>query len=206
MPPTLLQHPEAVLGVTLEELVGRSPDSSGAFFVQVGAFDGHANDPLHDLVVTHNWRGVLVEPQKRQFDRLQVTYASQQGLTFRNVAVGSRDEARPFYRLDDGAPAWAQQMASFDPEEDAAPVAGMYSDIIADTVQCVTFETLLEGVRHVDLLQIDAEGHDSELVQLFDFERWTPRIVQFEHFHLSHSSHDLAVLKLLRSTVIPSRY
>jgi FkbM family methyltransferase len=208
MPATLIRHPEALLTVTLEELVGRLPAATGLFFVQIGAFDGRTNDPLHDLVVAHDWRGILVEPQERYFDQLRLTYASRRGLAMRNVAVGARNETRAFYHLDDEAPDWAYQLASFDPEI----IVGHGRDqlrphIVSDTVQCVTFESLLDEVDHVDVLQIDAEGYDAELIHLFDFDRWQPSIVQFEHVHLSHAGHDGALRILVsrgyRVAVLP---
>src|SRR5665213_3125000 len=95
LPPVLIQKPdEVILDLTLEHLVARhmlapAPDF---FFVQIGAFDGLSQDPLHDLIVRYDWAGILVEPQDRYFQTLRATYANRPRLTLRNVAVGERDE------------------------------------------------------------------------------------------------------------------
>ncbi len=34
-------------------------------FIQIGANDGVTNDPIHDLVKSYHWKGVLVEPLPR---------------------------------------------------------------------------------------------------------------------------------------------
>jgi len=50
----------------------------------------------------------------------------------------------------------------------------------------------------LDLLLIDTEGYDLELLELFDFERFRPDIVRFEHVHLSRADWDEAVELLAR--------
>ena len=39
--------------------------------------------------------------------------------------------------------------------------------------------------KRVDLLQIDTEGYDADIIFMFDFEEYHPRLVQYEHIHLS---------------------
>ena len=56
------------------------------FFIQVGANDGVINDPLHPLVKSLKWQGILIEPQQRVFkDRLLKVYQDIPGLAFENV-------------------------------------------------------------------------------------------------------------------------
>jgi FkbM family methyltransferase len=141
---------------------------------------------------------VVVEPQTGPFSDLRVTYGDAPRLTLRNVAIGERNEVRPFYRVAPGptVPAWAAQLASFDPAvimRHGGPSANLRENLTCEDVQCVTFESLLADVDRVDLLQIDAEGYDATLLRLFDFERWKPSIVQFEHKHLSVAEHDAAI-------------
>jgi hypothetical protein len=49
----------------------------------------------------------------------------------------------------------------------------------------------------VDLLQIDAEGSDGLLIEMFDLARWQPSIIQFEHRHLSLDEHEAALRRLI---------
>jgi FkbM family methyltransferase len=206
MPPALIQQPEEVsLEMTVAHLAARhllEPDPD-FFFVQIGAFDGLTGDPLHDLIVRYDWAGILVEPQTRPFEALRATYAGRPRLTLRNVAIDERDEVRLFYRITDGpsVPEWAARLASFDRENilrQDSPQANLRDNLVCENVKCLSFESLLEGVGHVDLLQIDAEGYDATLIHLFDFDRWRPSIVQFEHKHLSLADHDAAIRHLVK--------
>lgn len=199
MPPTLAERPEeVVLTVTLRHVVAahmafceRAP-----FFVQVGAFDG--KDHLRELVFRYDLAGILAEPQSGPFAALQATYAGRPKLKLRNVAVSEHDETRPFYTVS--GPPWTAELASFDVDtilSHDTPELKLSERLTRHEVSCESFETLLAGVEQVDLLQIDAEGYDARLLELFDFERWQPSIIQFEHRHLSMADHEAAVALLV---------
>ncbi|MDA0180322.1 FkbM family methyltransferase [Solirubrobacter phytolaccae] len=198
-----VDHPEAELRMTLEHAVAHRIMTGGPdlFVVQVGAFDGQTNDPIHEWIMRFGWRGVLVEPQARYFARLQQTYAGVEGLELRNVALAHISGQLPFYtvRQEPGVPDWAGQLATFEratilSHEHLVP--NIEALIETTEVETKSFHDLLEGVEQVDLLQIDAEGFDAEIVRMFDFDRWQPSIVNFESTHLSREDHE-SVLRLL---------
>jgi len=177
-------------------------DGTGLFFVQIGAFDGRTGDQIHDYVVDYGWNGILVEPQRKYFAALKRTYEDHPGLELRNVAIANQRGTRTLYTIRDvpGLPDWAAQTASFDRglvEEHNLRGPDGENIIETETVECVTLADLLTDVAHVDLLQVDVEGYDTEIIRMFDFERYRPRIVRFEHAHLSATDHDSAVLRLI---------
>ncbi|MFY9938401.1 MAG: FkbM family methyltransferase [Silvibacterium sp.] len=165
------------------------------FFMQVGANDGKSGDAIYPLVKKHSLRGVLIEPQHDIFDRLKSNYAAfgSSEFTFVNAAIGAADGNIPFYRIRPGetrGPNWLHMIASFDKGvlmKHADRIPDLESMIKVEDIRCVTFETLFKetGVKHVDLLQIDAEGFDAEVVRLFDVPARKPAIIRFEHKHLS---------------------
>lgn len=199
-PRVLLERPEAHLTVTFEHLVALCvAERAGLFFVQIGAFDGQTGDPIHQYVKRYGWRGVLVEPQLRYFTQLRSTYAGVEGLDLRNVAVAERAERRTIYAVRGGVaglPDWAPQTASFDRSQ--LERHGFTEDIIEEyEVDCLPFTDLLADVERVDLLQIDVEGFDAEIVHMFDFDTFCPRVVRFEHAHLTRAAHNRAVERLV---------
>jgi FkbM family methyltransferase len=164
----------------LEHLSATTPDF---FVVQIGACDGLMADPIHAWIKRYRWHGILVEPQRNEFERLQVTYRDDRDrLVFENVAIAESNGTRSLYRVRDSAQSadWERGIATLLPQrEDAGRFA-------AEIVPCITFDTLLDRhrVAHIDLLQIDVEGYDFEVLKLLDFDRIQPAVIRYEHRHL----------------------
>ena len=173
IPKVFVDNPEAELKVTLEHLVAhRMMEGDSDFFVvQVGAFDGKTDDPIHNWITRYGWSGVLIEPQARYFNELRQTYEGFAKLSLRNVAL-SHESGRRLYTVQadtPGVPEWVGTLASFDRSTIVGHqhlVPNLEELIRAEDVECVTFEDLLEGVERVDLLQVDAEGYDAEIVRI----------------------------------------
>lgn len=151
-------------------------------FVQVGAFDGVSNDPIHGIVREFGIRGLIVEPQEGAFEMLRKNYADQPRVLLVRAAVSAVEETRDFFTVKDSP----LQVASFDrshlrkskvPEE----------KIVRTEIRCRTLEGLRRehGFRKFDLVQIDAEGHDYEIIKTIDFGTAKPSLIRFEHIHLS---------------------
>ena len=165
------------------------------FFMQVGANDGKSGDGIYPMIKKHSLRGVLIEPQRDIFDRLKSNYAAfgSSDFIFVNAAIGTADGRLPLYRIRPGetrGPGWLHMIASFDKRVlmgHADRIPDLESMIEIENTRCITFETLFKetGAKHVDLLQIDAEGFDAEILRLFDVPTRKPAIIRFEHKHLS---------------------
>jgi len=176
------------------------------FFVQVGANDAQAGDPISLYVVRDGWRGILVEPVPELFARLQQRYANRAGLVFENAAIAEQDGRRTFYRLNREASEvyeLADQLGSLEREvilSHAEQIPDIQKYLEEIEVACVSFGTLLDrhAVDHIDLLHIDAEGYDATLLQSFPWDRFLPRVVLYEHKHLSEAER-AACENLLRS-------
>ena len=69
-----------------------------------------------------------------------------------------------------------------------------HSIVESDTVECLTVKELLKrnDINHIDLLHIDAEGHDWMILQQFDFDVVRPKIVLFERKHLNRGDQEAA--------------
>ena len=166
-----------------ESIIKQYSKTTDDFFVmQVGACDGVMQDPLHKWIKKYRWRGILVEPQKREFERLKVTYRDESdNLVFENVAIAEDNGLRPLYKLKDDeiTEDWERGIPSLLPKL----CLGKQHRVTTEMVQCVTFDTLLNRhrIRRIDLLQIDVEGYDYELIKLFDFRRIKPRLIRYEH-------------------------
>lgn len=215
----LIVPPHAMLAIDLDFTVAhlrqRVPDKD-FFLVQVGAYDGFTNDPVHDYLVNYGWHGLLIEPQRMAFELLKKTYEQYPWLTLINAAIGEQDGPQKFYQVHSGETEnnpldWSTQIASLDrshllKHRKSQPAYGISTSIpdIAEKieineVECLTFDTLIDkyAVRRIDLLQIDAEGSDDRLVLSFPYEKLKPSIIRYEHMHLSNEQQERCLYYLM---------
>jgi FkbM family methyltransferase len=190
----------------------RERGCGGVYFVQIGANDGLRNDPVREFVIRDRWRGLLIEPLPSMFKLLQKNYAylANQGLTFVNAAVSGEDGQQIFYTFNDK---YLQTLSlenalectrksSFNRTHVERFAAGRHPSeaIVSYPVPCLTFSNLLarymaEKQGAIDLLVIDAEGHEPQILAAVDFEVHRPSAIFFE----SHSLGELSepTLRLL---------
>jgi FkbM family methyltransferase len=182
-------HPVNVLEIGVHLLLARR---QSPFFVQIGANDGVAGDPLRKMILKYHLRGVLVEPNPAAFLRLVANYHGEPQLRFENVAIAPSQGTRTLY-----FPADKNEndiLGSFDRN---ALTRRLSRNVEIREIQVTTlpFDSIVErsGEREVDLIQIDTEGYDFEVLKMIDFDRWLPAIVNFEHIHLTTDAYIQAV-------------
>jgi FkbM family methyltransferase len=155
------------------------------------------DDPIHHHVCDSDWRGVLVEPLPDVFERLKLNYAGRgDRLEFVNAAVAGHDGEVDFCRH-----ALLPVCSGLTIRTRLQRRAQRQNAIEQIRVPCMTVKTLFSrhvGDRELDLLLVDVEGHDAEVVKAVDYRLVSaPRIVCYEHKHLSPEAQD-GVVKLLR--------
>jgi FkbM family methyltransferase len=205
-PPGLLKYRASELKIDLDFVLSHyRVTHPEVFYLQIGAFDGIAGDPIYPLIERHSLHGILLEPQKDVFARLTANYARFMDFKLINAAIAEHDGERPLFRVKPEAqgPEWLHQIASFDRkviEWHAPMVPNLDAMIETEMVRCITFDTLFNelGRSTVDLLQIDAEGYDAEILRLFDVPHRSPPIVRFEHKHLKVADHEESVAMLVK--------
>jgi FkbM family methyltransferase len=167
-----------VLELLVERVGPRDPDF---FFIQVGATDGEENDPINQMIRRYNWRGVLLEPQPDVFRSLVKNYNGHEHLIFENAALASSDGELPFFTIPGQT-----GLGSFDK---AVLHRSGFKDfnIVKGHVAAITASTLLKKYRErVDLLQVDTEGFDFEVIKMILSANIRPKIINYEHLHLSN--------------------
>jgi FkbM family methyltransferase len=184
-------------------------------FVQIGAHEGQAGDPLRACVRELGLRGVLVEPQPGPFAALKASYTDQPQLAFERAAIAGEDGTARFYRVDPEfwrrhglRPGSDSEISSLHREQIRFHVALFGGEklaeredeyLICDEVPALTLGSLLRKHRLAapDLLQIDAEGFDFEIVKMIDWAH-PPALIHYETVHLAVADR-IASWGLLRS-------
>lgn len=177
------------------------------FFVQIGANDGSKGDYLQSYVERGDWTGVLVEPIPYVFANLRSRHGSNPRLRLVNAAIADSDGDAELYYLpqdkDADLPPWYDALATFRKEVIAkhAPwIPGIESRIDTITVPTLTFDSLCQaqGIRTMDLVQMDTEGYDYEIIKQIDLDGYRPVLVMYEHYHLRPGEREACELHLER--------
>ena len=162
-------------------------------FVGIGANDGVTHDPLYPFIRDHGWRGVMVEPIPEAFAALQRNYAGFPQVELVQAAVGTSDTTGTIYAAEvtDDTSLRMSLHASFD-RSVILKARRWYPDIesriVEREVSVVRFDTLISRLGHpaIDVLKIDAEGHDLEILRTIDLGAIRPALVLVERANLSH--------------------
>jgi FkbM family methyltransferase len=163
-------------------------------FVQIGSNDGITNDPLNYFIRRYQWSGLLVEPVPSLFEKLRRNYRHSRNLQFANVAIGTHDGDAAFYyvadtRRDD--PFWTDEIGSFNLQHvlnHAGAISDLTDRVRTMSVRVLTLPQLFDqyNISRVDLLHVDAEGHDDQIIAQID---WTspraPTALLYEHRHMT---------------------
>jgi FkbM family methyltransferase len=175
-------------------------------FVQLGAYDGIAGDPIRPLVLQNpDWKGILVEPQKRAFARLRKNYLDVRNeLYFVNCAVSDTNGEITFYEIPEPEidrlrlPDWSREIASareghIEKHFDAVRV-------VKRLVPAMRFGDVahLHGFYRVDLIVIDVEGYERQIIDDIDLDGLGVRTLIYEHKHMDATDRS-AVAERLKS-------
>lgn len=178
----------------LDAFADRYPE---AFFIEVGSNDGEHFDHLRGLIRDRAWRGIMVEPVPYVFERLRANYGNLDRVELENAAIADRDGEMTLYHLREAGagererlPSWYDAIGSFSREavlNHARDIPDIEERLVEIEVPCLTFDSLCakHGAERVDLLVVDTEGYDYELLRSIDLAAHHPRLLVYEHFHLS---------------------
>lgn len=180
-----------------------SKNNNTVYFVQIGGNDGFQNDLICKFVKRYQWQGITVEPQIKPFKSLQQIYKKDAVIPI-NAAISDENGIRKLYKIAFTNARWASGLSSFLRSHLEEKIANGYIEIKAkktgislpkdkanwigfDEITCLTFETIFQqnNVQKIDILQVDTEGYDYEILKLFKFNYFLPKIVIFEHENLS---------------------
>ena len=163
--------------------------------LQIGAFDGHACDPLLEILQNENVSAILVEPQKIPYERLVAHYGTNPRVSLINAAVAERDGVVKLYVLGSDASPTASLVAQHHRRfgSDAKDVR----EIEVDSVSVGSLVKMFHGERP-HILQVDTEGMDYQILKWFFDAGVEPEVLNFESLHLSKAER-LASRQLLNT-------
>jgi FkbM family methyltransferase len=163
--------------------------------LQIGAFDGHACDPLVEILQDENVSAILVEPQNVPYERLVERYATNPRVSLINAAVAEHDGVVKLYVPGSGASPKASLISQHHRRfgSDSKKVR----QIEVPSVSVGSLVKRFHGER-LDVLQVDTEGMDYKILRWFFEAGVEPDVLNFESLHLSRAER-LASRQLLNA-------
>lgn len=171
----------------------------------IGAMDGHSFDEFYPYITEYAQQfttGIFVEPIPWWFDELKNTYSAFPQFEFENSALTLENGTFPMTTIrpekaDGLFEFWWMKGASVIGEEftnlrlDVNPhhktnqELTPYKEVIQ--VNGITFQSLADKYKleHIDLIQIDTEGHDWKVLQQINLEKYNPKMILVEVIHLT---------------------
>ena len=136
----------------------------------------------------------MVEPVPYVFERLRRNYAHVDRVTLENAAISDHDGLLTFYFFEEAIGSDRSRVpeqyhllgsASRDVLLRHIDVPDRERRIVSEQLPCMTFDTLCRrhAIERIDVLVVDAEGHDCKIVRQMDFARLRPRILAYEDVH-----------------------
>ena len=175
-----LLYSEAVLDIIKSKII----ETEKFTFLQVGGFDGSSNDIIKPLLKKFPIRGIVAEPQDNVFSSLKANYKSFNGVSVVKLGVSDVDCTKKFYQTI----GYASQVCSLN-KDHLLKHKIPKQDITSKMVNFLTIKSILSmhNFDKLNLLQIDAEGHDYTILKSIDYDVIKPQIIRFETTHMSKS-------------------
>ena len=151
-------------------------NSSKGFFVDIGAYDGIDGSNTYFFEKKLNWKGLLVEPSRNQFTKLNNNRINE----CINTAVSDKIETLEFIDVVEGY----TQMSGLNQESFKENYKLISSDIYSETesydIKTSTFGDLTKE-KNIDYLSIDIEGGELKLLETIDFKFYKIKVISIEN-------------------------
>lgn len=173
------------------------------FFVQIGANDGVQHDPINKLIVKNvGWKGLFIEPLPFIFKRLKENYRNDSRFIFENKAIAKEVGVASFFYVSSKIKEVVGDcyidydgLSSFNKDHIVKHIDDKFKTyIVEEKVETSTLEKIFDihKITKIDLLVVDTEGFDYQVLCQFNFEKYRPNTIYYEHIHLSDKENKLA--------------
>lgn len=137
----------------IEFILKKIPDVP-PFIVDIGANDGITNSNSRMLIEKYNFSALLIEPFSEAFKKLQHLYYNNPNVVLCNDAVGPEDDKN-------GAITWH----------------GHFSEVTTPIKYINDVFDQYDIPNKIGFLSIDTDGHDNDILQVINWEKYRPDFV-----------------------------
>ena len=200
--PRFLRHQFPVLArgmlAEIDKAFHESATKPGAYLLQLGAFDGHFDDPVRPYIEQYHLPALLIEPQLEPFRQLERRYRRNSGICLGRYALAESEGPVLLYTRGHGSERFWGANTTTDPEQLKRAVRGHW--LSAATSGTTTRTEVVEGLpldsilkkhevdpKDLTMVVTDIEGSDVlAMQQLFETDA-DPQLIQYEHLRAMHA-------------------
>ena len=141
-------------------------------YLELGALDGILYSNTKYFEDQHNWRGILIEPHPLKFQLLKTNRPNN--VLFNNLISNSSEQLEFLYFTDHLTQVSGVVNSLSDHHYNAYFNNDKFSNIPQQKMLIIP-KTLSEiinssGIKHIDLLSLDVEGHEYEVLLSYNFD------------------------------------
>jgi FkbM family methyltransferase len=166
------------------------------FIMNIGAMDGVMFDELIGYTNMYDFKGLYVEPIPYLFEKLKGNIPNE-GNLFENSAISDYNGEIEMITINkDVIDQGLVHSCFYGMSAVYPPKNGLGSEFDRPTVEAhgqkiivksITFDKLLRkhNINNIDIIKIDAEGHDYIIFKQIDFDEFRPKVVRLEWINLT---------------------
>ncbi len=157
---------------------------NNGFYIEIGAYDGITQSNTYYYEKNNNWKGILIEPSKIQFNKCKL-YRSKKNI-FYNCACVSFKFKKSFLKMNySGLKTFSSIFLSQKKEKDYVknPEIQRGEKKYSYYVKTITMNDILlksNAPKIIDFLSLDTEGAEFEVLNGIDFNKFKFRYLLIE--------------------------
>jgi FkbM family methyltransferase len=176
------------LGQDLLALIGSEAKKNG-FFVEFGAADGVALSNSYLLEKEFGWSGILCEPSRSWHEDLQRNRSCT--IEFRCVYSRTGEQIG----FSENYIGELSGITEFTGNDHHGLINRTTNSYKVETISLLDLLTYHNAPKHIDFLSVDTEGSEFEILNAFDFSKFTFGAICVEHNYLENRPEVKALLE-----------
>ncbi len=170
----VLRNSKSQLGQDILGLSAKGLDKPG-FFVEFGASDGFALSNTHLLEKQFGWSGILCEPSKSWHQAL---------LKNRSCVIDTRCVYTSTGKKIGFSENYLGELSSitkFAEPNSSGLLKRTTTSYDVETISLIDLLDYHKAPKHIDFLSVDTEGSELEILEAFDFSKYSFGVICVEH-------------------------
>ena len=171
---TLLRNSKSQLGQDILGLSAKGLREPG-FFVEFGASDGFALSNTHLLEKQFGWSGILCEPSKSWHQALKKNRSCLIDTRCVYLSTGEKIGFSENYLGE------LSSITKFAEPNSSGLLKRTTTSYEVETISLVDLLDQHKAPKHIDFLSVDTEGSEFEILEAFDFHKYSFGVICVEH-------------------------